>query len=349
LCEKFFARFQSEKTIISAASETDARVFGEGAAVRGGSMASIAALGCVRVAPALVGARGAPGNAGRRGRTASKRVSAEAGESGATATVEPPRDADAAVATRPSREACLPAASTAPPAAVAAFLKRKGRHAKFQGSMTGAVRLVESAESLRVGRGVRDYMSLPASQYNTLDGETVTRRGDDVFVCELGKLDFLGFTIKPVLTANVDVQPDGKGTVIRVEAATLKGSSLVEKADDLFEIDSVNRVGWRYLEDCDADSSTENTYDDAGKPEGRPCEIASETIVTVYLLVPSWFPFTVKATERTGNFVVKQVVKQVVPRFLKQLKNDYDVWATGDDCRDATCAGDLFDVDMQEK
>jgi hypothetical protein len=43
------------------------------------------------------------------------------------------------------------------------------------------------------------------------------------------------------------------------------------------------------------------------------------------------------------------VVKQVVPRFLKQLKNDYDVWATGDDCRDATCAGDLFDVDMEEK
>ena len=322
-------------------------------------MASIAALGGVRLAP-RVGARGAPGNAGRRGRTASARVSAEAGESGATATVEPPRDADAALATRPSREACLPAASTAQPAAVAAFLKRKGRHAKFQGSMTGAVRLTESADASRRGRGVRDYMSLPASQYNTLDGETVTRRGDDVFVCELGKLDFLGFEVKPVLTANVDVQPDGKGTVIRVEAATLKGSSLVEKADDLFEIDSVNRVGWRYLEDSDSDvvraadatderSSTETTENDAGEPEGRPCEIASETIVTVYLLVPSWFPFTVRATERTGNFVVKQVVKQVVPRFLKQLKNDYDVWATGDDCRDATCAGDLYDVDMEEK
>jgi hypothetical protein len=259
--------------------------------------------------------------------------------------VEPPRtpeEADAALATRPSREACLPAASAAPPAAVAAFLEREGRHATFRGSMTGAVRLSERADAKRRGRGVREYMALPASQYNTLDGETVTRMGDDVFVCELGKLDFLGFAIAPVLTAKVDVQPGGRGTVIRVESATLRGSRLVERADDLFEIDSVNRVGWRYLYGED-----EETDDDV--LDARACEIASETNVNVYLLVPSWFPFTVRATERTGNFVVRQVVKQVVPRFLKQLKNDYDVWATGDDCRDATCAGNLFDVDMEEK
>ena len=34
--------------------------------------------------------------------------------------------------------------------------------------------------------------------------------------------------------------------------------------------------------------------------------------------------FTVKSTERTGRFVVNQVVGQVVPRFLKQLKADYE-------------------------
>jgi len=67
----------------------------------------------------------------------------------------------------------------------------------------------------------------------------------------------------------------------------------------------------------------------------------------VYLLVPNWFPFTVKATERTGNFVVGQVVKQVVPRFLKQLKEDYYVWSKGDDSREATSAGVLFDVDVE--
>ena len=307
-------------------------------------MASITALGGVQAA-SHVSARGHC-NAGRRGRTAFARVSAEAGESGVTATVEPSAsDADAALATRSSSEACLPAASTAPSAAVAAFLEREGRHAKFQGTMQGAVRLSERADARRRDRGVRDYMALPASQYNTLDGETVTRKGDDVFVCELSALDFLGFEVKPVLTAKVDVQPNGRGTVIRVESAELKGSSLVERADDLFEIDSVNRVGWRYVP---AENETEARGRSDPEPS-RPCELLSETVVTVHLLVPSWFPFTVRATERTGNFVVRQVVKQVVPRFLKQLKDDYDVWATGDDCRDATCAGNLFDVDMEEK
>ena len=222
-------------------------------------MASIAALGGARVAP-RVGAR-SRGDAGPRGRTASARVSAEAGESGVTATVVPRASgADAALATRPSREACLPAASTEPSAAVAAFLEREGRHAMFQGSMQGAVRVSERADARRRDRGLRDYMALPASQYNTLDGETVTRKGDDVFVCELGALDFLGFEVRPVLTAKVDVQPNGRGTVIRVESAELRGSSLVERADDLFEIDSVNRVGWRYVRD-DADSETDVVCD----------------------------------------------------------------------------------------
>ena len=248
-------------------------------------MASIAALGGARVAP-RVGAR-SRGDAGPRGRTASARVSAEAGESGVTTIVEPPRtpeEADAALATRPSREACLPAASAARRPRMAAFLEREGRHATFRGSMTGAVRLSERADEKRRGRGVREYMALPASQYNTLDGETVTRMGDDVFVCELGKLDFLGFAIKPVLTAKVDVQPNGRGTVIRVESATLRGSRLVERADDLFEIDSVNRVGWRYL--YGEDEETDDVLkDDARFKEARACEIASETNVNVYLLV----------------------------------------------------------------
>jgi hypothetical protein len=235
---------------------------------------------------------------------------------------------------------------------VTAFLKRKGRHARFSASLTGGVEVFESQAAKETGRGLREYMSLPASQYNTLDGETVTRKGEDVFVCELGNLDFLGFKVKPVLTARVEVQPGGRGTVIRVEHATVSGSRLVEKTDDLFEIQSTNRVGWRYVGDADSDvSDTPDSNRQPQSPNARPltnvCEIASATEVCVYLLVPNWFPFTVKATERTGNFVVGQVVKQVVPRFLKQLKEDYYVWSKGDDSREATSAGVLFDVDVE--
>lgn len=150
-------------------------------------------------------------------------------------------------------------------------------------------------------------------------------------MCTLGSFAFFGFRLQPILTAKVDVRPGGAGCVIRVVAAEIRGSGLVEDINDLFEIASVNRVGW-------SDTSSLGT---------GCCEILSETLVQVYLLVPRWFPFTVKATERTGNFVVKQVVNQVVPRFLATLKTDYETWAAGDDSREAT--GNLFDDELAQE
>lgn len=60
------------------------------------------------------------------------------------------------------------------------------------------------------------------------------------------------------------------GCVIRVVAAEIHGSGLVEDINDMFEIDSVNRVGWS--ERCN--------------PGTGQCEILSETQVSVYLLIP---------------------------------------------------------------
>ena len=34
----------------------------------------------------------------------------------------------------------------------------------------------------------------------------------------------------------------------------------------------------------------------------------------------------------------------MVPRFLKQLKEDFDNWTKGDDSRAAVSSGELFDV-----
>ena len=249
--------------------------------------------------------------------------------------------------------ACLPRADPAPPAAVSAFLARPGRHATFSASRVGAVDVREVSGE----RTLREYLSLPASEYNTLDGERVERVGEDTFVCQLGALDFLGFVLKPVLTAKVEVMPDGGGSVVRVIHAEVRGSPLVETANDMFEIDSVNRVGWRrkptsppgravrttaHDEEEEAETPREGSSD-----ESSVFELCSETRVAVHLIVPRWFPFTVRATERTGNFVVSQVVAQVVPRFLGKLREDYEGWAKGDDCREAACEGSgLFDVDV---
>jgi len=101
---------------------------------------------------------------------------------------------------------CLPALQDdSLPDAVVQFLRREGRHAVFSATKVGSVEVNE----VEGGRSLREYMSLPASQYSTLDGERVERVGDDTFVCTLGAFDFLGFRLQPVLTARVDVRPDG--------------------------------------------------------------------------------------------------------------------------------------------
>ena len=101
---------------------------------------------------------------------------------------------------------CLPALpDDSLPDAVVQFLRREGRHAVFSATKVGSVEVNE----VEGGRSLREYMSLPASQYSTLDGERVERAGDDTFVCTLGAFDFLGFRLQPVLTARVDVRPDG--------------------------------------------------------------------------------------------------------------------------------------------
>jgi len=214
--------------------------------------------------------------------------------------------------------------------AVKTFKMRKGRHASFSAKKSGTVHVLEASDP---SRGLREYMSLPATSYSTLDGETVKRIDDCTFECTLGTLSFLGFKITPTVTAKVDVRPNGVGPMISVEEATISGSKIVEDANDQFQLSSVNDVSW---------------FDSATEEFPNQKTIQSDTTVSVYLIVPRWFPFTVKSTERTGRFVVNQVVGQVVPRFLKQLKADYEVWSLGDDSRKAVCEGGLFDVDQSK-
>ena len=223
---------------------------------------------------------------------------------------------------------------------LAVFLSKKGRHASFEATRRAVKRVHESAN----GQAVREYMALPASQYSTLDGESVERVADDTFKVELSELAFLGLTLKPKLTAKVVVREDGSGCEVRVEDMELTGSGVVENASDAFEIVSVNNVTWRDVEYESLGAKEREVLETCG---GEYKEFMSETSVSVYIIVPGWFPFTVKATERTGRFVVKQVVGQVVPRFLNQLAEDYRTWSSGDDSRAATGDG-MFECYVPE-
>jgi len=231
--------------------------------------------------------------------------------------------------------------STATSERLETFLSRKGRHATFEATRKSARRVHQRV----AGRTVREYMSLPASQYSTLDGESVERVDEDTFKVELSEFNFLGFRLKPRLRARVHVRDDGSGCEVRVEDMELSGSGVVESASDSFEIVSVNNVTWRDIE-LEALTEVERAVVDSEGGEFK--EMMSETRVSVYLIVPGWFPFTVKSTERTGRFVVNQVVNQVVPKFLTQLTEDYRRWSRGDDSRAAT-GGGMFDCEVGEE
>mmetsp|Transcript_14980 Transcript_14980/g.32181 ORF Transcript_14980/g.32181 Transcript_14980/m.32181 type:complete len:169 (+) Transcript_14980:168-674(+) len=90
------------------------------------------------------------------------------------------------------------------------FAQVKGRKAVFKAEKSGSIEVTEGSRKLR------DYMSLPPSEYSVLDADKVTRIDEKHFRCELGSINFLGTEVSPVLTAEVNVKPRGEGTVIRV-------------------------------------------------------------------------------------------------------------------------------------
>ena len=137
-------------------------------------------------------------------------------------------------------------------------------------------------------------MSLPATSYSTLDGETVKRIDDYTFECMLGTLSFL-FKITPTVTAKVDVRPNGDGR-FPLRKRRFLGEDCGRRTEQ-FQLSSVNDVSW-------FDSATEEC------PNQND---STETMVSVYLIVPGWFPS--RETRKGPGGLSNQVVGQVVPRF----------------------------------
>ena len=60
------------------------------------------------------------------------------------------------------------------------------------------------------------------------------------------------------------------------------------------------------------------------------------------LEIPGWMrAIPVSAIERTGSSVMQRVLNKMLPRFLQQLKADYELWASGDQSRNPIGDGKL--------
>lgn len=140
----------------------------------------------------------------------------------------------------------------------------------------------------------------------------------------------------------------------------LEGSPAVVAANDKFTATMTNDVRWRPgpapdLLELGSDTSIQVQcsfvpllllFEQKIRSNGSlQCCAALPTVVKcqqVALEVPSWFKMVpVSAIERTGCSVMQRVLDRMVPRFLKQLQADYDLWAAGDGSRKAIGTGQL--------
>jgi len=200
--------------------------------------------------------------------------------------------------------------------------KPKNR-AVLQASKSGSQPIVERQRSLA------EYMSLPASQYSVLDARKIERVNDDTFKCYVGQLRMFSWSVEPVLTVSVTVEPEAQGCTIRLLSCELKGSKSVEEINNKFTASMTNVVRWREVERM---SAPPDAVRDHATASAR--EIVSTTELKVELEVPSWCSFIpVSSIENVGTNVMQGVLNAMVPRFLVQLQKDYELWASGDTSR----------------
>ncbi|KAI8465504.1 MAG: hypothetical protein J3K34DRAFT_461368 [Monoraphidium minutum] len=213
----------------------------------------------------------------------------------------------------PPADAGAPSTSGAAPAARRAL---GGRVARFRATKRGAQVVQELPE-----RGLAEYMALPASQYSVLDARKIERVDDSTFRCYVGQLGFLGFSVEPVITVSVTVEP--RGCTIRLLSCRLQGSKAVEDVNDRFAARMTNAVVWAETEDAGAK------------------QITSDTTLEVDVEVPGWIILPVSAVEAAGCGVMGATLNAMVPSFLRQLQADYRLWASGDDSRRPLGEGQL--------
>ncbi|XP_066392106.1 uncharacterized protein [Miscanthus floridulus] len=160
-------------------------------------------------------------------------------------------------------------------------------------------------------------------RYSVLDAERIERVDDSTFQCYVYRFHFFALEVCPVLLVRVDEEPDG--CCIRLLSCKLEGSPLVEAQNDKFSASMANRV---FCSSRSQDSTIQ--------------QLTSDTTIEVAINIP--FPFRaipVEAIESSGRHMLEQLLRVMLPRFLKQLVKDYQVWAFGDASRKPLGTGEI--------
>ncbi|KAH7537056.1 hypothetical protein FEM48_Zijuj03G0051700 [Ziziphus jujuba var. spinosa] len=232
----------------------------------------------------------------------------------------------------------------------------------------------ESISVRQLARPLREYMSLPASQYSVLDAERIERVDDNTFRCYVYKFKFFAFEVCPVLLVKVEEQPNG--CCIKLlsckEVAHLEGSPMVVAQNDKFDGKDILFISFcqrtipftfyakydgrntRDVDPCFVWSAlTLIWYGNAAYMVNKiSCDsipnnlseerLTSDTVIEVSIQIPfSFLPIPVDAIESSGTQVLQQILRIMLPRFMAQLVKDYEAWASGDTSRQPLGTGEI--------
>ncbi|XP_010243183.1 PREDICTED: uncharacterized protein LOC104587326 [Nelumbo nucifera] len=184
----------------------------------------------------------------------------------------------------------------------------------------------ESVSVQQLERPLREYMSLPASQYSVLDAERIERVDDNTFRCYVYRIKFFSFEVCPVLLVRVEEQPNG--CCIRLLSCKLEGSPIVVAQNEKFHGNAASMVNQISCGSEQSDSAVQ--------------KLTSDTVIEVTIDIPFPFqPIPVGVIESTGTQVLEQILRIMLPRFMTQLVKDYQAWASGDTSRQPLGTGKI--------
>lgn len=191
-----------------------------------------------------------------------------------------------------------------------------------QRSVTWTAKVTSSVWVKELKRTAKAYMALPASEYSVLSADQIERLSDSQFKAVLGKLNFFGTVIIPVLYVDVHVVPDEHRAEINVKRAETIGSEMAEKVSGTFQISAVNLVS--------------AGADDKGRPT-----LTSDTSLSINVVVPEDSRVPVRLIQSGGNFIIQSSLNLIVPTFVRLLAMDFKRWSAGDDKRSAVDGASL--------
>jgi len=157
------------------------------------------------------------------------------------------------------------------------------------------------------------YMRLPVEKYNILDPERVSRVGTDDFELRVGKLEYFGVTLDPIVTAKASlVEGEEPHVHIKSTNCVLNAGGILGRfdLDDRFHMQMSTKLFW------------ETGKNGKGK-------LGGDCAVDVWCeVIPPFHRLPRSVLEGSCNSVMKGIVCVLLPSFVKFLRDDYLHWAS---------------------